>query len=698
MGGWHRLSFSPYPRSTNIATATAAAAVAVSTLRVMSSTTTTQPPPPPSQEKEPTSFEWIKEGSARMKVPRQETPSSLPGGRGGKAADAAATPTSVFYNPVQVQNRDLSVLMIALHLERRAVRHELKRFRKNWHKQQQNQQHPSQRQPQQAKSVDAGAAAKEEAPPPPSPPAAAAPTLQQALDDYERTLDPAQLVRASTTHEPGEEDEGQGEPLPPPKGAVILDALAASGLRSLRYWKEIPGIHHITINDLDPAAVERAHQNVTDNALHNDLIVEAPEPLKAAASSSLPLLHRRGLCIHQGDATSLLYATRDSRPWTIVDLDPYGSAASFLDAAIQSIEHQGMMCVTCTDMAALGGSRPETCFGRYHAMPIQRAGYLQEMALRILLYHIATTASKYGRSIRPILSVGMDFYVRVFVEIWDSKAEVNQLPLHIGNVYQSTQCPSFHIVPTAILGGQSGKVWQAGRAPHSHCEETGAVFKVGGPLWLGPLHDPIAVREALQRLALPESAPFASSTIRHLATKDRLQGLLESCRDELNDVPLYYKLPDLASTLKVSCPPMVQMRAALRNAGYKVSGYHKEPQALKTNATNRVVWDALRVWCQSHLPNPPTENTSAAQILAVPPTTHIDFVVRRRSNDRGAVGAAASPTDPSTTDSRRHRKVARFPLNPQPHWGPKPRATGHRKRKAGEKEDNADKPPYKPPP
>jgi tRNA (guanine26-N2/guanine27-N2)-dimethyltransferase len=75
-------------------------------------------------------------------------------------------------------------------------------------------------------------------------------------------------------------------------------------------------------------------------------------------------------------------------------------------------------------MAALGGSHPETCYGRYASMPIPRVKYLQELALRILLCSLATTAAKYGRSIKPVLSVGMHFYVRVFVEICDDKAAV----------------------------------------------------------------------------------------------------------------------------------------------------------------------------------------------------------------------------------------------------------------------------------
>lgn len=53
------------------------------------------------------------------------------------------------------------------------------------------------------------------------------------------------------------------------------------------------------------------------------------------------------------------------RPYDVVDLDPYGGANPFLDAAVQSVGDGGMLCVTCTDMAVLAGNHPEACFAKY---------------------------------------------------------------------------------------------------------------------------------------------------------------------------------------------------------------------------------------------------------------------------------------------------------------------------------------------
>lgn len=47
-------------------------------------------------------------------------------------------------------------------------------------------------------------------------------------------------------------------PQTPVYGIHVLDALAATGLRSVRYLKEIPGVNKVTINDLLPAATDSA--------------------------------------------------------------------------------------------------------------------------------------------------------------------------------------------------------------------------------------------------------------------------------------------------------------------------------------------------------------------------------------------------------------------------------------------------------
>ena len=226
-------------------------------------------------------------------------------------------------------------------------------------------------------------------------------------------------------HKPN--SEGQRVAAEQAQGIHILDALAATGLRSVRYLKEIPNVRHVTINDLVPEAVEVARQNCARNGIDLSRV-----------------------SIEEGDACVLMYMNRDpSKRFDVIDLDPYGTAAPFLEPAVQAIADGGLLCVTCTDSPVLCGTYPEKCFSLYGSIPL-RSKYHHEMALRVLLHAIDTAANKHKRHIVPWLSVSVDFYVRVFVRVFDSPAEVKKSCLRRANVFQSVRCPSFYVQPIAM--------------------------------------------------------------------------------------------------------------------------------------------------------------------------------------------------------------------------------------------------------
>lgn len=199
-------------------------------------------------------------------------------------------------------------------------------------------------------------------------------------------------------------------------------------------------------------------------------------------------------------------------------------------------------------------------------------------------------------------------------------------------------------------------------------------------MWLGPLHSVDVVQTALARLRGNNNNNNGSKIypdMKWIATQKRLEGLLMSVRDELVDAPLYYGLPEFCRTLKCSSPPIHMVHAALLNSGYKVSGYHKDPQAIKTDAPSRFMWDILRTWIkQNPLKKEPEKDSPAAKILAVEPTSEIDFTVPADLKEKIAA-------------NNKKGKVSRFPMNPEKNWGPKKAASGH-KRKAETDVDNTE--------
>ena len=75
-----------------------------------------------------------------------------------------------------------------------------------------------------------------------------------------------------------------------------------------------------------------------------------------------------------------------------------------------------MLCVTFTDMAVLCGQSSNVCFYKMAGMPM-RKNTCHEMALRIVLNKINSIANQYQKIIQPVLSLTVDFYVRLFVKI-----------------------------------------------------------------------------------------------------------------------------------------------------------------------------------------------------------------------------------------------------------------------------------------
>ncbi|KAI7884382.1 N2,N2-dimethylguanosine tRNA methyltransferase [Lichtheimia hyalospora FSU 10163] len=417
---------------------------------------------------------------------------------------------------------------------------------------------------------------------------------------------------------------------------TILEALAASGLRSIRYAKEIPYLKQVTANDLEAEAVESIKRNMK----HNDLSEELLRP-------------------NQGDAMQVMYsAIGHGQKYDVVDLDPYGSAAPFIDGAVQAVSEGGLLCVTCTDLAILTGSmHPETCFGKYNGMPL-KGMFPHEMALRLVLNTLQTSAGRYRRYIVPLMSCSIDFYLRVFVRVFTSPAEVKKAASKTAVMYECSGCHAYSVQPLGKIdkreNGQDRYTPGTGPPVNALCDSCNSIHHVGGPAWGAALHDQDFVKKMLEHVKANES---------NYGTHQRMKGMLTVISEEV-DAPLYWTIQRLTGTLHCNSPPLVDIFSAILNAGYKVSTSHCGPGTLKTNAPSHVVWDVFRTWIKDHpvvMENIP-ENSPARAILKQEPTTQISFA---RHKD-------AYPESRSI-------KIARYPQNPAPNWGPKARAGKKRK-------------------
>lgn len=262
----------------------------------------------------------------------------------------------------------------------------------------------------------------------------------------------------------------------------------------------------VLANDLSASACEAMRQNVALNGVG--------EPTADEEGTEKPDLGRRENCegyvkVNEGDACTLMYMHRAPKDRVdVVDLDPYGTAAPFIDAAMGCIQDGGLLAVTCTDLAVLAGSNyPEKCFSNYGGV-CASSEYSHEVALRLVLNSIAQAAARYGRNITPLLSFSIDFYVRLFIRIDSKPIEVKKLASQTGIAYVCRFCQTPVVQPFGRVvekTGNKGHVnlnYKSAQGPTSAqtCEECGSPQQIAGPMWLGPIQDPQFAERVLKSI------------------------------------------------------------------------------------------------------------------------------------------------------------------------------------------------------
>lgn len=388
----------------------------------------------------------------------------------------------------------------------------------------------------------------------------------------------------------------------------ILDALSGTGLRALRYAKEIPVKTSITANDLSHQATAAIMLNIKHNDVQNNI--------KAITGDARSHMH----------TVSSPSKRTDSILYEVIDLDPYGTAIPFLDAAVNAVVDGGLLCVTCTDAGVFASvGYFEKTFSQYGGISLKGA-HAHEAGIRLILHSIATVAARYGRSIEPLLSLSIDFYARVFVRICYSPAEVKFLASKTMTVYNCDEgCGAWaiqHHANTRSKESRAGNPIQRFTLPQApptsqYCPHCGFKTHLAGPMWGGPLHNPHFIQRILDMLPSLNSETYG--------TLPRIEGMLTLAQSEpifnsppfphpssrpvppldpaLRDTHPFFIVPStLAKVLHCAGPSDAAFRGALIHLGYRTSRSHTKPGSIRTDAPWTVIWEVMREWARQKAP------------------------------------------------------------------------------------------------
>lgn len=412
----------------------------------------------------------------------------------------------------------------------------------------------------------------------------------------------------------------------------VFEAFSASGLRSIRYALECPGLKEVIANDLDPKAVEVIKRNIKINNV-GDIVRESI-----------------------GDAALILESKREENQqlFQVIDLDPYSTAAPFIDGAVHAVADGGILCITSTDGRSLCGTQPDTAFAWYNAMTLN-TDFTHEFGIRTLLTTVITAASRCGRSVEPLMSLAVNFYFRVFVRIHDNKGDSKVTASTTSMVFYSPDSGAFWLQPMGILQqkGTSRSVKNASLTiPYLTDPWTGGKLKIGGPIYSGPLHNRSFCNKLMDLLP----------TMRYVTTKPRITALLNTCLQEI-EAPLYYSTDSLCGIVRASCPSRALYVTVLSRLGYECSLTHCKPGMLKTTAPPEVIWDIIRTWYFNEGKTLPPENG-----------TEDDRKARAILSAKNTVEIKLEIDENIKKQIRADKQRCKYYENPTKNFGPKPAA------------------------
>ena len=206
------------------------------------------------------------------------------------------------------------------------------------------------------------------------------------------------------------------------KSLKVLDGLAATGIRGVRFAKEIKGDYSVFVNDWDKESYNLIRKNIKLNNLTN--IVSTNKNLNSLLSEE---------------------------SFDYIDIDPFGTPVYFIDSAMRSIHNNGIIAVTATDTATLCGVYPKVCLRRYGSIPLH-GPVMKEIGLRILIGFICRTAAIYDKGIKPVLCYCTDHYFRLYIQV---KNGIN----HANNSVKNLKMISSKDVPFSKKNVNVGPLW-----------------------------------------------------------------------------------------------------------------------------------------------------------------------------------------------------------------------------------------------
>lgn len=199
----------------------------------------------------------------------------------------------------------------------------------------------------------------------------------------------------------------------------FCDPMVASGIREARYLQQMPELFSkLYVGDISQKALDNCKETFEKNSISQEKIT-----------------------FFNCKAQELIYKLN----FDCVEIDPFGSPAPFLDAAISQTNHNGLLCVTATDTASLCGVYPKKALRRYN-LHIHKTLCFDELGLRGLIAYCQRIAGKFDKTLHVEMSFVYGHFYRIFFRVEESaQKSLDNIKSHKFISYDRTsQCIQLH--------------------------------------------------------------------------------------------------------------------------------------------------------------------------------------------------------------------------------------------------------------
>ncbi len=303
----------------------------------------------------------------------------------------------------------------------------------------------------------------------------------------------------------------------------FLDGLSGLGARGLRVANEIKGTE-VFVNDLNPSALELSKNSAELNGLHNYIISKSD------------------ICQFFNG-----FSKKGSRG-AIVDIDPFGSPAKYIDCGLRATVHKGLLSISATDLQVLHGLFNDACKKKYHGTPVKTT-YSNEISIRLVLGLSIAVAARLDVEATPIFVETNQHYYRVYLRILNKPDTRN----NIGYIVHCRNCGNRHTTPEQI----------------QNCTLCSHKVELAGPLWIGSLFERDFVAQMIQNI--PD---YSDKKCEKSIRKALLESEMPAC---------YYTLDEIAQMLKSAPIPLEQIILRLQQNGFSASPTSLNPTGFRTD-------------------------------------------------------------------------------------------------------------------